>query len=244
MTDPSSRPSPRLPSPGRSTARQPLARRPLGSRAYAWPNALARCLTGAGLTPNQVSLASVGFAALGAACLIAAGWWSGSGGGAPVWLLLALPWIGLRMLANLLDGLMAVEGGQRSRLGELYNEVPDRFADALLLVSAGYAVAPAPLGGSLGWLAALLALLAAYVRAFGASLTGHQDYCGPGAKPHRMYLLVAGCFGAGLAGMLGVSFWTWLLPAALTVICLATALTVARRLHRLALRLSAREPAP
>ena len=46
----------------------------------------------------------------------------------------------LRLLCNLLDGMVAVEGGRSSPVGALYNEVPDRVADSLLLVALGYAV--------------------------------------------------------------------------------------------------------
>ena len=40
------------------------------------------------------------------------------------------------LLANLLDGLVAVEGGRRSPTGELFNEVPDRVSDVLVLAGA------------------------------------------------------------------------------------------------------------
>jgi len=213
-----------------------IVRRPLASRSAVWSHAAARWLSARGLTPNQVSVSSIGFATLGGACLALAGT-RDDVRAAGAWFLLSVPFIGLRMLANLLDGLMAIEGGCRSRVGELYNEVPDRFADAILLVCAGYAVTPAPWEGGLGWLTALLAVLAAYVRAFGASLTGVQDFCGPGAKPHRMYGLAAGCLCAGVAGLLGLSAAGWLVPATLGLIALGTAVTVVRRLRRLALRL-------
>lgn len=83
--------------------------------------------------------------------------------------------------------MVAVEGGRLSATGELWNEIPDRFADVLLLCGAGVA-AGAPW---LGVVAALGALLTAYLRALGASLTGAQDFRGPMAKPHRMAVLTA-----------------------------------------------------
>ena len=52
--------------------------------------------------------------------------------------------IQLRLIANLLDGLVAVEGGKRTPTGELYNEAPDRIADTAVLVGAGYAVGGSP----------------------------------------------------------------------------------------------------
>src|SRR5260370_37207280 len=65
--------------------------------------------------------------------------------------------IQLRLVANMLDGLIAVEGGHQTKLGELYNEIPDRIADALFLASAGYASAHAAWGVALGWRASVLA---------------------------------------------------------------------------------------
>ena len=62
----------------------------------------------------------------------------------------------LRLLCNMLDGMVAVEGGKGSRTGEIYNEVPDRIADPLLLVPAGYAIG-LPYGVELGWMCGALA---------------------------------------------------------------------------------------
>jgi phosphatidylglycerophosphate synthase len=75
-----------------------------------------------------------------------------------------------------------VEGGKQSPVGALYNEFPDRVADSIFLVALGYAA----LYPWLGWLAALLAAMTAYVRASGGSLGLAQDFRGPMAKPHRM----------------------------------------------------------
>ena len=45
----------------------------------------------------------------------------------------------LRLLCNLLDGMVAIEGGKSTPTGALFNEIPDRLADALFLVPLGYA---------------------------------------------------------------------------------------------------------
>jgi phosphatidylglycerophosphate synthase len=115
--------------------------------------------------------------------------------------------IQLRLLCNLLDGLVAVEGGLASPDGELFNEVPDRITDSLLLVAAGYA-ASVP---ELGWAAALAAALTAYMRVLGGTLGRPQDFSGLMSKPRRMALLTAACLGAVaspdvLAFALGVIF--------------------------------------
>lgn len=53
--------------------------------------------------------------------------------------LLAAAMIQGRLLCNLMDGLMAIEGNLKSASGEIYNDAPDRVSDALILVGAGYA---------------------------------------------------------------------------------------------------------
>ena len=95
--------------------------------------------------------------------------------------------IGLRLLANLLDGMVAVQTRAASPVGELYNEVPDRVSDAVIFIGAGYAVGSRP---ELGYLAACLSLFVAYVRAEGRAAGAHQEYCGPMAKTPRMAVLV------------------------------------------------------
>jgi phosphatidylglycerophosphate synthase len=153
-------------------------RRPLKSRSTPWAAALTRLLLRTPITPNAVSVIGIGFAATGAGAFLLASehrW---------AWLVAAL-FIQLRLLANLLDGLLAVEGGRFSATGGLYNEFPDRIEDSLLLVAAGYAAG----WPELGWAAALMAMGTAYVRALGRSLGLPQDFCGPMAKQHRMALL-------------------------------------------------------
>ena len=104
----------------------------------------------------------------------------------------AIVCIQMRLVCNLLDGMVAVEGGKGSPAGVIYNDAPDRVADVLILVGAGYSGAGEP--GvvkifamlPLGWCAACVALGTAYVRTLGASLMGVHDFRGPMAKQHRM----------------------------------------------------------
>lgn len=157
-------------------------RRPLKTRGAGWAKAVARGLAASGLTPNMISLIGIGFAALGAWAFIAA-----PGGSRWLWLGAALG-IQLRLLANMLDGLVAVEQGKGSATGPLYNEAPDRAEDALLLVAAGYACGVP----ELGYGATVLAFGTAYIRALGGSLGFAQDFVGPMAKQHRMFVLTMG----------------------------------------------------
>jgi phosphatidylglycerophosphate synthase len=58
-------------------------------------------------------------------------------------LLLAAAGVQFRLLCNLLDGMVAVEVGRKTKGGEVFNELPDRASDVVLLVCAGYASAAA-----------------------------------------------------------------------------------------------------
>ncbi len=197
------------------------ARRPLKSRSTGWASALTGLLLKTPVTPNQISVIGMGFALAGAAAMLLAPqqpW---------LWLAGALG-IQLRLLANMLDGLVAVEGQRHAPTGALYNELPDRIEDLALLVAAGYASGSA----WLGWLSAALAIGCAYVRAVGASLGCGQDFRGPMAKPHRMAALTLGALASFAAGLAGepwpVMLWT------LALIAAGTAWTIARRTDRIA----------
>ena len=209
----------------------PPARRPLKTRGSSTARRLAAGLAARGVTPNAISIAGVCCAAATAACFVAL-----HETGADLLraglLLAAAATIQLRLLCNLLDGLVALECGRRSPTGELFNELPDRAADVLALVAAGYAVAWVPWAPELGWAAALAAVLTAYVRALGGSLGLAQDFSGPLAKPHRMALLTAAC--AGSLVELAGGFEGRVLAIALVLIAAGSLLTCVLRLRRIA----------
>jgi phosphatidylglycerophosphate synthase len=165
-------------------------RRPIAARDTGWARRIATALARSSITPNQISVASVFFAGIGSALLI---WWSTWPG-----LLLCAVCVQLRLVCNLLDGMVAMEGGKASAVGKIYNEFPDRVADSLLIVALGVACGWA----WIGWLGALLAALTAYVRVFGGSLGFAQDFRGPFAKQQRMALLSVACIAAA-----GESLW-------------------------------------
>jgi phosphatidylglycerophosphate synthase len=156
-------------------------RRPIASRSAGWAQAAAAFLARTSVTPNQISAFSVVFAAIGAALLVLKRDAIGLIGCAAA--------VQARLVCNLLDGMVAIEGGKKSPVGSLYNEFPDRIADSLFIVALGYAIGwPA-----LGWFGALAAALTAYVRVFGVSLGFAQDFRGPMAKQQRMAVLTAAC---------------------------------------------------
>jgi len=139
-------------------------RRPIKSRSARWVQAIAHCLVRAGITPNQVSVASVVFSVVGAVALVL----ETRGNARGLLFVLAAVCIQVRLLGNLLDGLIAIEGGRQTKVGELYNEIPDRVADVALLAAAGYASNHGEWGAALGWSASVLAVVTAYIRAVGA----------------------------------------------------------------------------
>lgn len=204
-----------------------MDRRPLKTRSQAWPKRLAAALVHAGLKPNQVSVASVFFAAAAGAALL-------FHGRAWALLLIAAACIQCRLLCNLLDGLMAVEGGLKSKTGDLFNEIPDRIADVLIMTGAGYGCAHP----SLGWLAAVLSVTTAYLRLLGGALDVPQDFSGPMAKQQRMTVLTFGSVLAA-AGFFFKTPWS-ILAIALWIVVIGAAFTCLRRTARLARNLQLR----
>jgi phosphatidylglycerophosphate synthase len=154
------------------------------------------------MTPNSISIASIGFAAISG---VAA--WTG------LWLLAAAG-IQLRLLCNLFDGMVAVEGGKASPTGGVYNELPDRVADSLTLIGIGYGAG----WPQLGLWCALGAAVTAYVRVLGASLGSPHYFFGPMAKQHRMALCTAALI---------LAYWwqSWVLVPTLAVILAGTLVT-------------------
>lgn len=196
-------------------------RRPLASRQTGWASAIQRMLLATPITANQISLVGILFAGL-------AGWALAETWRSPWLFLPAALFVQLRLLANLMDGLVAVEGGRGSPTGALYNEVPDRLEDSLILVGFGYA-AGFP---SLGFIAVILAVFTAYVRMLGAAHSFPQDFRGPMAKPHRMAAVTVGCvLGLIEALAFGTGYATSVL---LALIVAGTAATGLRRLSRIA----------
>ena len=84
-----------------------------------------------------------------------------------------------RGLSNIHRSLLIFAGGRASRLGELYNELPDRVSDVAIIVGAGYAAGGLPV---FGYAAAVMAILTAYVRAVGKAAGAANLFGGPMAS--------------------------------------------------------------
>jgi phosphatidylglycerophosphate synthase len=210
---------------------EPSDRRPVLPRRFGWVRAMAAWLAKTGVSPNAISISGLVAAAM-------AGWlWSMTSGQADPARLL---WLGgsffvlLRILANTLDGMVAVEWGKASRVGLLYNDVPDRLSDAALLIGMGCAQ-----GGdvALGIAAAGIAVFVTYARLIGRAAGAPSDFCGPMDKGGRMITLMLAALFMGLAPSAWVaSVNETIAPAtlALIVVCAGGIFTAARRLRRAA----------
>ena len=210
-------------------AAEPAAqnRRPLTSRNSAWARWLSGWAVKHGYTPNQISRASIGFSAVGAICFALSPY--GPGILQWFWLLLAAAACQARLVCNLIDGMVAIEGGKGAKDGPFWNEVPDRLSDLFLLAGVGIAAG----NPGLGALAAALAIATAYLRELGRAEGFPPDFSGPMAKPHRMAALTVGTVIA--------AFYVseWVLTLTLWVIVAGTAITILSRSMRLIKALNA-----
>ncbi|MHC2459170.1 phosphatidylglycerophosphate synthase [Rhizobium leguminosarum] len=201
------------------------SRRPIASRSSSWAIGTSAWLARTGVTPNGISLLSTLFAGIGAALILLTSH--------PIAMVCAAISVQLRLVCNLLDGMVAIEGGKKTKSGPLYNEFPDRISDNLLLVAAGYACGFA----WLGWLAALLAALTAYIRVFGGAVGLPQDFSGIMAKQRRMAVLTAGLVAQSIETLISASNWSLILASAIIaagslITCITRTITLARSLER------------
>jgi phosphatidylglycerophosphate synthase len=208
-----------------------ITRRPLKSRDTKWAGAVAGRLARAGVRPNAISVAGTVFAALAGISL----WFAGETALDWRWsalLVLAVCGMQLRLLCNLFDGMVAIEGGFKTKAGEIFNELPDRFSDAFIFIGAAYSVPDCSCTRELAWTAAVLAMITAYVRALGASMGAGQHFIGPMAKQQRMALMTAACLIGALAPV-----WPqlqYVIPAALALVVGGCLVTIFRRCRRIA----------
>jgi phosphatidylglycerophosphate synthase len=210
-------------------SRTDAVRRPIKARNTRWAAHVSSRLAQMGVRPNVISVTSALVAGGSGLSLALTNWVAV---GMQPWLFLAAAaLIQIRLLCNLFDGMVAVEGGFKTKSGEIFNELPDRFADAFIFIGAGYASVRVDWGPALGWLCALLAILTAYVRALGASAGASQHFCGPMAKHHRMAVTTVACCASALLIWCGMQ-WP-VIGWALVLIGIGTVVTVIRRVARI-----------
>ena len=178
---------------------------------------LTRALAAAGVTANQVTVAAAALSLATGGALAA---WAER---PRVWLLVPAV-LFVRMALNAIDGMLAREHGQKSRLGGLLNEIGDVVSDAaLLLPFARVPGVSAPLVVVIVALAGVTEAAGLAAVAIGAS----RRYDGPMGKSDRA--LVFGALGLLLALGVGAGRWT---DVALAAIIVMLAWTVANRVRR------------
>jgi CDP-diacylglycerol--glycerol-3-phosphate 3-phosphatidyltransferase len=178
-----------------------------------WFQALLRplCakLAGAGVTANQVTVL---------AALISLA----HGGALALWpderlplLLLPLTLL-LRMALNAIDGMLAREHGQQSRLGAILNELGDVASDAALYLP--FALIPG-LSPAAAVLAVVLAVIAEMTGVTAHMIGAGRRYDGPMGKSDRAfaYGLLAFLLGIGLNPALWAVAYQWLIAALLVI---------------------------
>ncbi len=199
-------------------------RRPISARNTGWASKMAGALARSGITPNQISFMSMvfGFVAFGLLYWFSTSFIDTENLWHRAWPLIgAIAAIQLRLLCNLFDGMVAIEGGKGGADGPFWNEFPDRAADMAIFAGAGYAA----LNSELGWIAGGLAVFVAYVRELGRANGLAADFSGPMAKPHRMVVLCLGLLAAAFEPLwsaehdvLKITLWVIIAGSVITII--------------------------
>jgi len=159
------------------------SRRPIQSRNTRWAESATQWLVNLGVKPNAISIFGMVSAVTAGVSFYLTN--NATGSGARMLWFCGGVLCQIRLLCNLFDGMVAVKQNIASPRGELYNEVPDRVSDAAVFVGLGYsATGDVPFG----YIAALVSIFVAYVRAIAKSTGAPDDFCGPMAKPQRMAL--------------------------------------------------------
>ncbi len=175
---------------------------------------IAGFLAKAGVTANQVTIAAVLLSlATGAALLLRP------------WAMLLLPaTLVVRMALNAIDGMLAREHDQRSRLGAVLNELGDAISDCALYLP--FARVP----GISGWLVILVVVLALVGELAGVvavQIGAQRRYDGPMGKSDRATVFG----GIGLLLGLGVNPGQWT-ATVLTAAAVLGVLTIVNRVRR------------
>lgn len=148
----------------------------------------------AGVTANAVTVVAAALSlALGAAIAMSPG---------TTWLLLLLPvLLLLRMALNAVDGMLAREHGQASKLGAILNELGDVVSDAALYLPLALVAAFDP---ALMVVIVVLAVIGEMVGVVGVQVGASRRYDGPMGKSDRALVLGALGLWLGFGGPAGI----------------------------------------
>jgi CDP-diacylglycerol---glycerol-3-phosphate 3-phosphatidyltransferase len=169
-----------------------------------------------GVTANQVTLAAAaGSVAIGVLVTWLAAF-------RPVFLLIAL-WMPARMALNAVDGMLAREFGQKSRLGAYLNELSDVVSDAALYFPFAFIW---PFGPPSVVTVIVLAMTSEFAGALGPMIGAERQYQGPMGKSDRAVVFGLLAFWIGVFGPMPNWLW-WLLP----IVALLLAWTIVNRIR-------------
>lgn len=178
--------------------------RPLVTRLY-----------NSGITANQVTvMAAVGSLLLGTLLLLLP----------HTWLFAFIPlWMLIRMALNAIDGMLAREFSQQSRLGAYLNELADIVSDAILYLPFALLTGVEP---ALIVALTLLAIVSEYAGVLGVMVGAERRYDGPMGKSDRA--LIFGTLGLLVALGWLPAFW---LNVIFSVVILLLGVTVLNRVR-------------
>ncbi len=178
---------------------------------------LVQRLYDSGITANQVTLAAlvVSLAVAAAVALLIE----------HLWIFLLIPlWMLLRMALNAIDGMLAREFGQQSKLGAYLNELCDVAADAALYLPLALVTGVWPAAVVL---VVVLAALTEYAGVLGPMVGASRRYDGPMGKSDRAFAF--GVLATGVA--LGLLPAAWINGLLLLIVGLSI-LTLSNRVRQ------------
>lgn len=153
----------------------------------------------AGITANAITIAAT-LGSMAVALELAYG---------PRWWIVLPVFLFVRMAMNAMDGMLAREYGQQSRMGAVLNEAGDIVSDAVLALPFAY------LPGW-GFAAGAAALFAALTEL--AGLAGKRRYAGPFGKSDRAVAMGAAACWLALGWQLAPwAAWLWIALCCLTI---------------------------
>lgn len=174
-------------------------------------------LAAMGVTANQVTLTAALFSVMLGTVLL---WFPRN-----YYLFLLLPlWMFLRMALNAIDGMLAREFNQQSKLGAYLNELCDVIADAALYIP--FAIIR-PFSTFMVVLVIFLATLSEFAGVLGLTVGASRRYDGPLGKSDRAFIFGALGLWFGVMGTLPRWLY-WLMP----VLAVLLAITIINRVQR------------
>lgn len=177
---------------------------------------LARALARRWVTANQVTLsAALGSLVVGAIVF---------GFASTRWIFLLIPiWLLVRMALNALDGMIARDFNQTSRLGAYLNELSDVVSDTAIYLPF---ILIAPFNGYSVAIVIYLGVLSEFAGVLGPTVGAARRYDGPMGKSDRA--LVFGGLGLAVACTTTLPAWlAWLFP----VMAVALLITIVNRVR-------------